>query len=79
MKLIETMPAFSVELKRLLLAANESMLASKIDGLSLVEKCRCQDDFCASFYTAPKPRGITAEIIAASRLNRIADISCLML
>ena len=22
-----------------------------------MDRCRCGDDFCATFYTAPKPRG----------------------
>jgi hypothetical protein len=25
--------------------------------LEIVAKCSCSDDFCASFYTAPKPAG----------------------
>jgi hypothetical protein len=24
--------------------------------LTIVERCRCGDDFCASFYTQPKPK-----------------------
>jgi hypothetical protein len=25
--------------------------------LRIVDRCRCGDDFCASFYTQPKPKG----------------------
>jgi len=28
-----------------------------VPGLSIVDRCRCGDDFCASFYTLPKPDG----------------------
>jgi len=25
--------------------------------LTIVDRCRCGDDFCSSFYTLPKPEG----------------------
>jgi len=26
-------------------------------GLRLVDRCRCGDDFCSTFYSEPKPNG----------------------
>jgi hypothetical protein len=57
MLLKTALPEFSEELLRLLLDASEPMLAEQVSGLRMVERCRCGDDFCSSFYTAPKPIG----------------------
>ncbi|MCG8379493.1 MAG: hypothetical protein MI865_08480 [Proteobacteria bacterium] len=32
-------------------------LAAQISELEIIDKCRCGDEFCSSFYTAPKPEG----------------------
>ena len=57
MLLIESLPDLSRELIELLLTAREPSLVAQIDDLEIVAKCSCSDDFCASFYTAPKPVG----------------------
>ena len=54
-RLVECFPDFANELKDLL--AGEPDLAATVDGLQLVDKCRCGDDFCSSFYTLPPPNG----------------------
>jgi hypothetical protein len=51
------LPELSQELTALLIAAGEPGLGAQVEGLEIVEKCLCMDDFCASFYTAPKPSG----------------------
>lgn len=35
---------------------NEQDLVEQIPRLRLVDRCRCGDDFCATLYTAPKPK-----------------------
>ncbi|HEY2002188.1 MAG TPA: hypothetical protein VGG80_07710 [Acidobacteriaceae bacterium] len=55
MLLVESLPEFSRELIELLIAAGEPNLAAQIDRLEIVVRCSCNDDFCASFYTARKP------------------------
>ena len=55
MILVESLPEFSRELTELLVAAGKPALAAQVDRLEIVAKCGCNDDFCASFYTAPKP------------------------
>lgn len=57
MLLKDALPDFSMELARLLLEAEEPVLADQIHSIPIVQRCRCNDDFCASFYTAPKPSG----------------------
>ena len=57
MLLIESLPELSRELTELLITAREPGLAAQIDDLEIVAKCSCTDEFCASFYTAPKPVG----------------------
>jgi len=32
-------------------------LAEQISGLRVLDRCRCGDDFCATFYTQPRPKG----------------------
>jgi hypothetical protein len=51
------LPEFSEELRLLSLESGHPEVADQIAGLSLVDRCRCDDDFCGTFYTAPKPRG----------------------
>jgi hypothetical protein len=51
----EVYPSFAEELANLL--RDEPDLASTLDNLELVERCRCGDSFCSSFYTLPPPNG----------------------
>jgi hypothetical protein len=56
MLLAETLPEFAQELQRLL-QAQKPELAVQVPTLKIVRGCGCGDDFCASFYTHPKPKG----------------------
>ena len=56
MLLAETLPEFAQELQRLL-QVQKPELAVQVPILKIVEGCGCGDDFCASFYTLPKPNG----------------------
>lgn len=51
------LPGFCEELEELLERKNESGLASQVANLVIVDRCRCGDDFCGTFYTQPKPNG----------------------
>jgi hypothetical protein len=53
----EAFPLLMQELQELLKLAGEPDLASQVPELRIVDRCRCGDDFCASFYTQPKPKG----------------------
>jgi hypothetical protein len=53
----DTFPELAEELEQLLNSIGESALASQIPSLKIVDRCRCGDDFCAQFYTQPKPNG----------------------
>jgi hypothetical protein len=55
--LSEILPAFAIELEELLRNAGEAELAKLVPSLKIVERCRCGDDFCATFYARPKPAG----------------------
>jgi len=57
MLLVDALPQLSHEMSRLLDEAGESQLSTQLEGLSIVDRCRCGDSFCSSFYTAPKPVG----------------------
>jgi hypothetical protein len=57
MLLTEILPLLAVELEQLLKKAGKPLLAAQVSQLTIVERCRCGDDFCASFYTQPKPEG----------------------
>ena len=50
MLLAEIFPSPARELDQLLKNQGEVELA-------IVDRCRCEDDFCLSFYTQPKPEG----------------------
>src|SRR5262245_36475286 len=55
--LCQTWPIFAAELVAALDSSGEDRLTDQIDRLRIVEVCGCGDDFCQSFYTAPKPAG----------------------
>jgi hypothetical protein len=55
--LVEAMPAFARELEALLANQGDSELATQVKDLRIVDRCRCGDDFCATFYTQSKPKG----------------------
>ena len=52
-----TWPTFTTELAAALNARGEYRLADQAQQLRIIEACGCGDDFCQSFYTAPKPAG----------------------
>ncbi len=54
---VDLLPAFAAELSGLLSASEEPELADQMPGLELVDRCRCGDSFCATFYTQPPPVG----------------------
>ena len=55
--LVDTLPAFATELWQLLVEKGEAELAAQVPGLIIFDRCRCGDEFCATFYTQPKPEG----------------------
>jgi len=57
MRLAESLPELAKEIASLFVMAKEPTLAAQVNDLQIVDRCRCKDDFCSSFYTAPKPSG----------------------
>ena len=53
----EIFPSLSQELHSLLVAQGEPDLAAQVHNLRIFDRCRCFDDYCATFYTKPKPHG----------------------
>ena len=56
-RLIEVFPDLADELRVRLRSEDEKELAETVSDLRIVERCRCGDEFCGTFYTIPKPRG----------------------
>jgi hypothetical protein len=52
-----TLPAFATELRQLLEEQGEPELAAQVPEMMIYDRCRCEDDICATFYTQPKPNG----------------------
>jgi hypothetical protein len=55
--LTEILPLLARELEQLLKKRGEFELVAQVPKLRIVDRCRCGDDFCSSFYTQPKPEG----------------------
>ena len=53
----QALPALAAELFALLERAGQGDLAAQVPQLRLVDRCRCNDEFCATVYTAPRPLG----------------------
>ena len=54
-RLVTALPALARELTTLLIEAEEFELAAQTPELKIVDRCLCGDEFCATFYTQPKP------------------------
>jgi hypothetical protein len=52
----EAVPELAAEL-RTLLEKDEPQLAQQVASLRIVDRCRCGEDSCATFYTVPQPKG----------------------
>lgn len=57
MLLTDILPKLALELEQLLHEHKESELAAQVKTLTIVDRCRCGDSFCASFYTRPQTKG----------------------
>jgi hypothetical protein len=57
MLIAEAFPSLATDLQQLLSKRSGSELAAQVPAQQIVDRCRCGDDFCASFYTQPKPTG----------------------
>jgi hypothetical protein len=55
--LVEVLPDLALEIERLLKTQGELDLAAQVIGLRILDRCRCGDDFCSTFYVQPKPEG----------------------
>jgi hypothetical protein len=53
----QVLPYLTQELWDLLMIEGEPELAEQVLDLRIVDRCRCGDDFCATFYVRPKPKG----------------------
>ncbi len=56
-RLVEILPALSAELQQLLAGQGDLALAEQVLALPVLDRCRCGDDFCGTFYVLPKPKG----------------------
>ena len=55
--LVSVLPDFAAELAAALRFDDGAKLADQLSELSITAVCGCGDDFCASFYTGPRPDG----------------------
>jgi hypothetical protein len=56
-KVADIFPTFLAELEILLVSMGRSDLSDQLGRLPVVDRCRCGEENCAHFYTAPKPVG----------------------
>lgn len=53
-QLINILPQFAAELATALEESGHPELARSVDGIEIVERCRCSEPGCVSFYAHPK-------------------------
>ena len=53
----DLLPELASELERCLRKEDEAQLADSVASLRIHSRCRCDETFCGSFYTGPKPEG----------------------
>lgn len=54
---VQALSPFAAELRESLVRQGRDDLATQLLTLPLVDRCRCGDDFCATFYTSKRPAG----------------------
>ena|ERR1700722_4559 len=69
--LADMFPALSTELKELLANIREAGLAAQLPGLAIIDRCRCGDDFCGTFYIRLSQMESTARTIGACPSSRM--------
>jgi hypothetical protein len=62
--LSEILPALARELERLLIQANENALSAQVHTLTIVDRCRCGDDFVQRFILSLDRKDVTSAITA---------------
>ncbi len=55
--LTDAIPELAREIEHLLIEARRRDLAAQVGQLRIIDRCRCGDDYCATFYTVPPPKG----------------------
>jgi hypothetical protein len=55
--IVDAFPELAQELETLLVKDGETELATQVQQLQIVDRCRCDNNFCATFYTVPRPSG----------------------
>ncbi len=73
----DLLPDLAEELEKLLLDEELRALAEQITSLNVLDRCRCGDDFCASFYTLPKPDGAWGPKHETVQLNPESRVICI--
>ena len=53
----DVLPDLCAEIERDLRGQGDHHIANTVDFLRIYGLCPCTDDFCGSFYTAPRPNG----------------------
>jgi hypothetical protein len=56
-RLKDVAPELVAELQQPLSQEGVPTLATQVAGLPIVDRCRCGDHFCATFYTVALPKG----------------------
>jgi hypothetical protein len=55
--LVVCLPDLAEELESLLVEIGQNELAAQVQHLRIVDRCRCEEPNCATFYTAEPPSG----------------------
>ena len=58
----DAFPDLANELERLFLQEGEHNLAAQVSLLEIRDRCRCGDDFCATMYCQPRPKGVAGRV-----------------
>jgi hypothetical protein len=56
-RLAAVLPAFTLELRALVLVSSRPDLAPQVEDLRIVARCSCGEVSCSHFYTSTPPRG----------------------
>ena len=76
-RVADLLPKLAAELAAALEHEGHPHLADQVPQLRIVDRCRCGDDFCGTFYAVPPPRrgwGPGHDTLTFGRTDLIVDI-----
>lgn len=73
--LVDALPEFAAELSRGLADLGYKKLATSVNSIVIVERCKCDETGCITFYAAPKT-SVTSQRPCNTAIPAVKGLTC---